>query len=97
MDALTLYMLVRLANGEAHVALKEPLNGRTCEQAKLDPAATNVMDQQIKAKPKLIAIFCTDVSGRPPEVSVSPPAGADRFSPPAPDGADDSAHRALTR
>ena len=66
MDAMTLYIVVRLANGEAHVALKEPLNGRTCERASLGMAAEKAMDQQIRARPKLIAMFCTDASGNVP-------------------------------
>ena len=60
MDAMTLYMLVRLANGDAHTALKVPLRpGQTCERAKLDADVYLLMDDQFKAGAKLVTVFCT--------------------------------------
>ncbi len=81
MDAMTLYIVVRLASGEAHVALREPLNGRTCERAKLGSNATKAFNEQVRARPKLMALFCTDANGNPPEAFVSPRATADQPSP----------------
>ena len=67
MDAMTLYMVVRLANGEAHTALKVSLReGQTCERAKLDAHAYLLMDDQYKAGAKLITIFCTGPAGTEP-------------------------------
>lgn len=60
MDAMTLYMVVRLANGEAHIAMKVPLRaGQTCERAKLDTNAYILMDEQFNAGAKLVTVFCT--------------------------------------
>jgi hypothetical protein len=64
MDAATLYIIARLANGEAHLALKEPLRGRTCERAKLESDADTVLHKLNWERAKLIALFCTDASGR---------------------------------
>lgn len=94
MDAATLYILVGLASGEAHVALKEPLNGRTCARAQIDEAAARAFHEQIAAKPKLIYLFCTDANGDAPPVGVSPPASEDQSSLPAPDATGSSRHPA---
>ena len=59
MDAMTLYIIVRLANGEAHIALKTPLNGQSCERAQLDDRTQSVWHEQAKAGAKLITVFCT--------------------------------------
>lgn len=60
MDAMTLYMVVRMASGEARVVLKEPLReGQTCERAKLDTNAYILMDEQFDAGAKLVTVFCT--------------------------------------
>lgn len=94
MDALTLYILVRLAGGEAHIALKEPLNGRTCERARIDEPATKVMGEQLSAKPKLVYLFCTDASGRPPATYESRPGASDQSDLVGPDSATHSLRQA---
>lgn len=94
MDALTLYILVRLASGEAHIALKEPLNGRTCERARIDEPVTKVMGEQISAKPKLVYLFCTDASGRPPATYEARPGASDQSGPAVPGAATHSLRQA---
>jgi hypothetical protein len=59
MDAMTLYMVVRMASGEARVVLKTPLRGQTCDEAKLDTGAYMLMQKQYAAGAKLVILFCT--------------------------------------
>jgi hypothetical protein len=84
MDAMTFYIIVRLANGDPHMAMKTPLRGEACETVRESDRARRVFSEQMQAKPKLITWFCADATAFYPKAAVSPPGPEGPADPPAP-------------
>lgn len=94
---MTLYMVVRLASGEAHIALKTPLRGQTCEQAKINTNSYTLIHEQFDAGAKLVTLFCTGpaaANANPLAASAPSPANEDRPRLPAPSAVPQSQHPA---
>jgi hypothetical protein len=97
MDAMAFYIIVRLANGDPHMAMKTPLRGEACETVRDSDRAQRVLDEQIRAKPKLITWFCADVNAYHPKVSSRAPASAGPPALPVPSVASRPQHPASSQ